>query len=208
MVFSIHKHEFIAVEDQTAQIRQTVLARVTSEFLSFCRSGRAVQRKLIRPCDLRVEVVSHATHALGEMLAVANDKAVVEHRQSLQCRHGEVSGRGQLRGISAVERVHEWVRQCPENESVNAAPTTRRAIDIEFCVIDNGRDVNAGRKNELLHRGSAHREVESATDLQHRVADGFGIEPASIHSPEETVVGVDGLAARVVFSIQFPVFSS
>src|SRR5207245_3851384 len=76
------------------------------------------------------------------------------------------------------------------DEAIDAAAAAFRAVDIELGVIDDGGHVNAGRQGELFHRGTAHLEVEPAGDLQDRVTDRFGVQPAAVHAPQVTVVGV------------------
>lgn len=104
----------------------------------------------------------------------------------------------QLRSVSLVQAVHERIRQGPVKEPVNAPPRGTRTAPVVICVIDDRSDVNARTEAKLPDGRPAHGRVKTAGDPEHRVMNRFRIQPAPVHPPEQSVVGIDLGGTRVV----------
>src|SRR5207302_671998 len=61
---------------------------------------------------------------------------------------------------------------------------------IEGVVIDQWRDVDAGPLDELFHRRTAQRAVETIRRENHRVTHRLGVEARALHPPEILVVRI------------------
>ena len=109
-----------------------------------------------------------------------------------------VSHGDQLRRIGRIEDVEERIRQRPKHESIDAPTRGARAVPVVFGVIDHGRDVDPCAQSELPDRGSPHRGIEPAGDLEDRVMDRLRVEPAAALSPEPGIVRVEGRVRRII----------
>ena len=116
-----------------------------------------------------VEIAVHPAHALSEMLALADDKTIVQHGQRLQRRHRDVARSRQLRGIGAIQSVHKGVGQRAKNKPIDTAPITGRTINVEFCIIHYWGDVDAGGEDKLHRRRTAHFEIKLAAEDQFKL---------------------------------------
>ena len=148
---------------------------------------------------LRLRGVRVFCEARGDVLALADEEGVVEHREGLQRGGGDAAhGRGRA-AVGAVERVHEWVGDGAEEEAIDGAAAVLRCVGIEVVVVEERRRAVGGEergraaRDELRDGWATHREVEPPAELQRRVAHFLGVEARVVHAGEQAVVGIGGV---------------
>jgi hypothetical protein len=58
-------------------------------------------------------------------------KVIVQHGERLERGHGDVAHGSELRGVGAIERIHEWVGQRAEHKAIDAATIIRGVVGVE-----------------------------------------------------------------------------
>src|SRR5262245_17352951 len=122
---SVHKDEFIAIEQQPAGIGQSVATSIIRELGDLLRRRCPAQREFKRALHLCLDSVRLPFKPSGEMFALARDERAVPQRQGLlHCNACRTRG-GELIASRAIERIHHWIGQRPEEKTVHAATATR-----------------------------------------------------------------------------------
>src|SRR5688500_8068038 len=87
ILYLIHEHELVAVEDHSAGVRHPVLLRIAHDRLPLRMRGLSTHRQLKQSLHLRRGIGAHRLQPLGQVLALPHHERVVEHRQRLDGRH-------------------------------------------------------------------------------------------------------------------------
>src|SRR5687767_4577530 len=103
---SWQEEEFVAVEERSAERRETVRARDGFGVAEFVRAGIAAERELISAVDLFDRVVACVgLHSRGERLGFIDRESAVEQVQRLDRRGGFAPVCSALTGIGTIERA-------------------------------------------------------------------------------------------------------
>ena len=92
----IQEGELIAVEEQTAAVRQSVLPGMGSEVGQFGGAGGAAEGEFEGALDSGFDRVCLGFQTGGEVLGLADHKGIVPQGQCLLDGHAVVAGGGQL----------------------------------------------------------------------------------------------------------------
>src|SRR5262245_22392389 len=76
-MLSIHEHEFIAVEQEPAKVREAVLSGVSQEVVHFARGGRVSPRPLAGRVDACLQIRSADFKVFREVLGVTDHERAI-----------------------------------------------------------------------------------------------------------------------------------
>lgn len=184
---SINEAEFGRVENKTTQVRESMLLREGFEQPRFRWSRAPVQSEVKGSVDLLLQG-SGAPNSLGKVLALFQDKRIIQNRESLQRSHSDVPLWGENRWIGTIQRIHERIGHAADDKTIDAAPSSPGTVHVKKRVVINRRMIVL--EMELLDRRSSHRAIEVATDDEHGIVNDFRLQPDAIHSPEKTIIGI------------------
>src|SRR4051794_10220701 len=95
-ITSIGEHELVAVQDHSHRVWQAVLFCVLRYCSQFRFVGASLECQLVEQLYLSWRIYGRFSQALGHVLALANDEAVVEHGEGLEGGDGGFAFGGEL----------------------------------------------------------------------------------------------------------------
>src|SRR5437899_6650921 len=90
--------------------------------------------------------------------------------------------------IGGVKGAEERIAQIAFDENVDAAAIALPDVAGQWPATAGNSQL--GRQLRVYAR-SAHRSIQLAADGQHRVPQGFPLEPAAVHAPTQPALGID-----------------
>ena len=151
-----------------------------------------------KPPHLRRKRRRLVPQPLGQTLALAHKKTVVQHRQGLQRSDGRLPLGRVLRGVRAIHQLHQRIRHGAKDKPIHATPKVRRRIRVKPDVVEVRRHVHPLAHVEMTSGWAAHFQIRISGQLQQRITVRFRVEPHPVHPPQPTVVRVSACVLRIV----------
>lgn len=177
--------EFVSVEQRAGEGGETVLADQLFSAGPFRGGDGAAEGEQEGLFDLAAE--GAATETAGKGGGHVGGEAVVEKAEGLEGRGGDDAARFREGRVRTVEDAEEFGADAAGRFGVDGAAIGFRT---EFIQGEVGGDVIDGVFIEA-EAGAAGLGVEEAADVEHGIAEGFGLEALGREAPEEAGFGID-----------------